>query len=71
MGKDKHVVSYPIKGNLVNYLGFYTVPGREGTDYEGPSVVDGSCDELAKLFEDWEPEARTLASVRNPAHLLT
>ncbi|KLO20389.1 FAD/NAD-binding domain-containing protein [Schizopora paradoxa] len=62
MGKDKHTVSYPIKGNLINYLSFYTVPGREGTEYEGPSVVDGSCDELVKLFEEWEPEARTLAS---------
>lgn len=65
MGKDKHIVAYPInEGKLVNFLGFYTVPGREGTEYEGPSVIDASCNELVKLFEDWEPEAKILSSVR-------
>lgn len=64
MGKDKHIVSYPInQGKLINYLGFYTIPGREGSEYEGPSVVEGSCDELKQLFEDWESEASTLTSV--------
>ncbi len=72
MGKDKHIVSYPInEGKLINYLGFYTAPGREGSEYEGPSVVDASCNELVQLFEDWEPEASTLSSVGISFHFRT
>lgn len=69
MGKDKHIVAYPInQGKLINYVGFYTVPGREGTEYEGPSVTDATPDELVKLFEEWEPEASILTSVRILLH---
>ncbi|RDB25997.1 Salicylate hydroxylase [Hypsizygus marmoreus] len=59
-GKDKHIVSYPLQGGLINFLAFSSAPGVEHAFSADNWVVDISGDEIIALFEEWEPDVRTL-----------
>lgn len=60
-GKDKHIVSYPIsQGNLVNFIGYYTVPGGEGTSFDDKWVRDVSVEEVQACYSGFEPEIQAL-----------
>lgn len=60
-GKDKHVVTYPIsQGTLVNFVGFYTIPGAEGTTFTGKWVQDVPVEEVMACYAGFEPEVQAL-----------
>ncbi|KAL5492945.1 hypothetical protein ACEPAI_4393 [Sanghuangporus weigelae] len=61
IGKNKHVVSYPIsEGRVVNLVPFVTVPGADGEELDGPAVVDVSKQEMLDQYKGWEPEVLNL-----------
>ncbi|EMD35854.1 hypothetical protein CERSUDRAFT_106536 [Gelatoporia subvermispora B] len=68
-GKGRHVVSYPIShGKLINFVGFYTHPGGEGTLYEGRWVQDVPLEEVLEKYVGWEPEVEEmLKCIENPS----
>ncbi|KAI0640657.1 hypothetical protein C8Q79DRAFT_1004238 [Trametes meyenii] len=52
-----HVITYPIShGKYLNWIGFVTVPGGEGTAYPRKWVVDVPKEEVIQHFSGWEPE---------------
>ncbi|OSD01849.1 FAD/NAD(P)-binding domain-containing protein [Trametes coccinea BRFM310] len=56
-GKGKHIITYPIShGKYLNWIGFVTIPGGEGTTYPRKWVVDATQQEVAAHFTGWEPE---------------
>ncbi len=64
LGKDRHIVSYPIsRGKLINLIGFVSFPECEGQKLDGPSVVDVPREDAIEPFSSWEPEARALMNV--------
>ena len=61
----KHIITYPIShGKFLNWIGFVTVPGAEGTPYPRKWVTDADRDELVAHFTGWEPEVDEMLSVR-------
>lgn len=61
LGKDKHVVSYPIShGKLINFGTFISKVECEGEFIEGPTVVNVTSEETIEPFTDWEPEVQAL-----------
>ncbi|PPQ69425.1 hypothetical protein CVT24_001474 [Panaeolus cyanescens] len=67
-GKYKHVVVYPVlKGTYLNLVPFYTEVGKEGSQLNGPEVVEVSTDEVASKFVGWEDEVLVLVK----AHAMT
>ncbi|TFY80711.1 hypothetical protein EWM64_g3302 [Hericium alpestre] len=62
-GKNKHIVSYPIsRGALINFVGFYTVPGayESRAAYPGKWVKDVPVEDVKKCYEGWEGEVQGL-----------
>ncbi|KAI0766227.1 hypothetical protein BD413DRAFT_673079 [Trametes elegans] len=56
-GKGKHVITYPIShGKYLNWIGFVTIPGGEGTTYPRKWVIDAKKEELIEHYAGWEPE---------------
>ena len=47
----------------MNFIAFVTVAGGEGTQLEGPAMVDVEKEEVTKQFAAWEPEALNLLDV--------
>ncbi|KAJ7624371.1 hypothetical protein FB45DRAFT_836440 [Roridomyces roridus] len=62
LGKDRHIVSYPIaRRTLINFIAFDTIPGGEGTTFSsGKWVQDVPVAEVRELFRGWEPWMQTL-----------
>ncbi|KAJ6551770.1 salicylate hydroxylase [Mycena capillaripes] len=61
LGKGRHTVSYPIaRRTLINFLGFDTIPGAEGTRFPDKWVQDVPVKELRDLYRGWEPDIQTL-----------
>ncbi|KAJ7473609.1 hypothetical protein B0H11DRAFT_2236442 [Mycena galericulata] len=58
-GKDMHVVSHPLGPNI-GIICYCSKPEMEGKLYEGPLVTDVSNEDVAKLFEHWEPDLQPL-----------
>ncbi|KAI0265990.1 hypothetical protein BC834DRAFT_160550 [Gloeopeniophorella convolvens] len=59
-GKDKHIVTYPISPTLINFIGYYTVPGAEGTTFEGKWVEDARVDDVRARFAGWVPDVQVM-----------
>ncbi|KAI0666040.1 hypothetical protein C8Q78DRAFT_995036 [Trametes maxima] len=56
-GKGKHVITYPIShGKYLNWIGFVTIPGGEGSTYPRKWVLDVPKEEVIQHFSGWEPE---------------
>ncbi|KAI8984807.1 hypothetical protein BD414DRAFT_515518 [Trametes punicea] len=52
-----HIITYPIShGKFLNWIGFVTIPGGEGTVYPKKWVIDATQDEVINHFSGWEPE---------------
>ncbi|CDO69443.1 hypothetical protein BN946_scf184817.g3 [Trametes cinnabarina] len=52
-----HIITYPIShGKYLNWIGFVTIPGGEGTTYPRKWVVDATQQEVVAHFAGWEPE---------------
>ncbi|OCH86432.1 FAD/NAD(P)-binding domain-containing protein [Obba rivulosa] len=68
-GKGRHIVSYPIShGKLINFVGFYTYPGGEGTQYDGKWVQDVPLAEVYEKYVGWEREVEEmLRLIENPS----
>ncbi|KAF8142497.1 hypothetical protein K438DRAFT_1994904 [Mycena galopus ATCC 62051] len=61
LGKDRHIVSYPIAARtLINFIGFNTVPGAEGTQFPDKWVQDVPLKEVREIYRGWEPDMQTL-----------
>ncbi|KAI1788599.1 FAD/NAD-P-binding domain-containing protein [Ganoderma leucocontextum] len=57
LGKDKHIVQYPInRGEVLNIAAFVNHPGREDTVYPGPWVSTTTGDKVKEHFADWSPD---------------
>ena len=62
---EQHVISYPVSpGQLINCIGFVTIPDGEGKTYPDKWVRDASREELLRQYEGWEPELQELLEVR-------
>ncbi|KAI1785333.1 FAD/NAD(P)-binding domain-containing protein [Ganoderma leucocontextum] len=60
-GKNRHLVTYPIaQGRIVNVGIGVSIPGTEGTIYEGPWTSPASKDDIVKGFESWEPQVQDI-----------
>ncbi|KDR82014.1 hypothetical protein GALMADRAFT_221903 [Galerina marginata CBS 339.88] len=60
-GKNKHLVVYPIlQGKLLNVAPFVTDLEKEGTNLNGPAVIEKSADNIAPHFADWEEEVQVI-----------
>ncbi|KAI0058728.1 FAD/NAD(P)-binding domain-containing protein [Artomyces pyxidatus] len=60
-GKDKHIAAYPIaRGTLVNFVAFYSVPGGEGSKFDGKWVRDAPIEEVRQRYVGWEPDVQAL-----------
>ncbi|KAM5532659.1 hypothetical protein V8D89_013703 [Ganoderma adspersum] len=56
-GKNKHLVTYPIaQGRIINVGVGISIPGTEGTIYEGPWTSPAGKDDIVKGFGSWEPQ---------------
>ncbi|KAI9070227.1 FAD/NAD(P)-binding domain-containing protein [Trametes sanguinea] len=56
-----HIITYPIShGKYLNWIGFVTIPGGEGTTYPRKWVVDATQQEVAAHFSGWEPEVEEM-----------
>ncbi|KAI0637469.1 hypothetical protein C8Q77DRAFT_1086146 [Trametes polyzona] len=56
-GREKHIITYPIShGKYLNWIGFVTIPGGEGTTYPHKWVLDVPQAEVAAHYAGWEPE---------------
>lgn len=61
----QHIITYPIShGKYLNWIGFVTIPGGEGTTYPHKWVIDSTQDEVAAHFSGWEPEVDQMLQVR-------
>ncbi|KAM6494775.1 salicylate hydroxylase [Amanita muscaria] len=61
VGKNKHVVVYPMsEGRYINVGGYVFDSSKEDTRFEGSSSSDISQDDLFSVFEHWEPEVQAL-----------
>ncbi|KZP04830.1 FAD/NAD(P)-binding domain-containing protein [Athelia psychrophila] len=59
MGKNKHLIIFPINDALINVVAFCSDFSKEGTQYSedsGDWVVDVPKEELLQQYEGWEPE---------------
>ena len=64
-GHFQHIITYPIShGKYLNWIGFVTIPGGEGTTYPKKWVVDATQEEVAAHFPGWETEVNQMISVR-------
>ncbi|RPD54127.1 FAD/NAD(P)-binding domain-containing protein [Lentinus tigrinus ALCF2SS1-7] len=60
-GKHKHIVTYPIShGKFVNFVGFVTDPGAQGTTYPHKWVMDATREELVSQYPGWEREVEEM-----------
>ncbi|KAI0352415.1 FAD/NAD(P)-binding domain-containing protein [Trametes cingulata] len=60
-GKSKHIITYPIShGKYLNWIGFVTIPGGEGTTYPKKWVIDALKEEVIAHFSGWEPEVEQM-----------
>lgn len=65
MGKCRHIVAYPIShAKVINFVGFCTVPEKEGTVYEGKIMEERTRAELLEYFVGWDDEVQQLIQVR-------
>ncbi|KAH9910665.1 uncharacterized protein BXZ73DRAFT_108668 [Epithele typhae] len=67
-GKGKHIITFPIShGQYLNWIGFVTRPGKEGTEYPHKWVLDADQDHVVREFTGWEPEVdQMIACVEDP-----
>ncbi|KAI0261374.1 hypothetical protein BC834DRAFT_1008528, partial [Gloeopeniophorella convolvens] len=56
----QHVIAYPISPTLINFIAFYSIPGAEGTTFEGKWVKDVSVDEVRARFAGWTPDIQVM-----------
>ncbi|KAF8146899.1 salicylate hydroxylase [Mycena galopus ATCC 62051] len=69
LGKEKHIMSYPILSEHSNVLnvGVYQCDfSREGEEYPGAWVADVTSEHLASLYPGWEPDVEALFKCINP-----
>ncbi|KAJ7176087.1 salicylate hydroxylase [Mycena crocata] len=67
LGKEKHVMCYPIAKNTLFNTGIYKCDyAREGTDYPEPWVTDVTSEDLASLYPSWEPDVQAILKCVNP-----
>ncbi|TFY72565.1 hypothetical protein EVG20_g435 [Dentipellis fragilis] len=62
-GKDRHLVTYPIsRGEDINFVGFYTVPGayESKASYPGKWVRDVPVEDVKACYEGWEDEVQAV-----------
>jgi salicylate hydroxylase len=63
MGKDAHIVAYPIaNGKMVNAAAFMCRHDLEGAPYGDQWVTTVEKDEFVDQFSHWEPEVQSLIS---------
>ena len=48
---------------MVNFVGFYTIPGAEGTTFTGKWVQDVPVEEVMACYAGFEPEVQALLKV--------
>lgn len=66
----QHIITYPIShGKYLNWIGFVTIPGGEGTTYPKKWVIDSTQEEVTAHFSGWEPEVDQMLKVRPPTGL--
>jgi len=69
LGKEKHIMSYPILSEHSNVLnvGVYQCDfTREGDEYPEPWVADVTSEHLASLYPGWEPDVEALFKCIDP-----
>ncbi|KAF7351058.1 FAD/NAD-P-binding domain-containing protein [Mycena sanguinolenta] len=69
LGKEKHIMSYPILSEHSNVLnvGVYQCDfTREGDEYPEPWVADVTSEHLASLYPGWEPDVEALFKCITP-----
>ncbi|KAJ7215163.1 hypothetical protein C8J57DRAFT_1396941 [Mycena rebaudengoi] len=54
-GKNMHVVSHPL-GPSIGMICYCSKPEMEGKPYDAPLVTDVATQDVAELFENWEPD---------------
>ncbi|KAJ7742129.1 hypothetical protein DFH07DRAFT_980453 [Mycena maculata] len=54
-GKNMHVVSHPLGPNI-GIICYCSKTEMEGKPYHKPLVTDAATEEVAKLFQNWEPD---------------
>ncbi|KAI0732214.1 FAD/NAD(P)-binding domain-containing protein [Fomitopsis betulina] len=60
-GHDSQLTAYPLlPGGIINVAAFRARYDLEGTQMEGPWVVDTTKDELTADFDGWEPEVQAV-----------
>lgn len=65
MGKCRHIVAYPIShAKVINFVGFCTLPEKEGSVYEGKIMEESTQEELLEYFVGWEDAVQQLVQVR-------
>ncbi|KAI0365439.1 FAD/NAD(P)-binding domain-containing protein [Pilatotrama ljubarskyi] len=58
---SQHIITYPIShGKYLNWIGFVTIPGGEGTTYPQKWVIDALKDDMIAHFSGWEPEVEQM-----------
>ncbi|KAH9911102.1 uncharacterized protein BXZ73DRAFT_57355 [Epithele typhae] len=64
----QHIITYLIShGKYLNWIGFVTRPGQEGTEYPHKWVLDANRDDVVREFAGWEPEVdQMIACVEDP-----
>ncbi|KAJ7137628.1 salicylate hydroxylase [Mycena crocata] len=67
LGKEKHIMCYPIAKNTLFNTGIYKCDyTREGTDYPEPWVTDVTSEDLASLYPGWEPDVQAILKCVDP-----
>ena len=60
----QHIITYPIShGKYLNFVGFVTIPGGEGTIYPHKWVRDVKKEDVLAAYPGWEPEVDQMLSV--------
>ncbi|KAJ3501077.1 hypothetical protein NLJ89_g9502 [Agrocybe chaxingu] len=60
-GKNKHVIIYAISGGkIINAVPFFIDPTKDGTQYEGPVVVEETTDDIPAVYAGWEDEVQII-----------
>ena len=60
----QHLVTYPIsQGRIINVGIGITLPGTEGTIYEGSWTSPATKDDVVQGFTGWEPEVQEIIKV--------
>ncbi|KAI0820656.1 hypothetical protein BC628DRAFT_1422680 [Trametes gibbosa] len=63
-GKEKHIITYPIShGKYLNWIGFVTILGGEGTSYPHRWVMEAAQEEVMAHFAGWEPEVEQMINL--------